>query len=112
VQTMADILSVGTPWYEKPEELGNTAGEQIQSVLSPVGDIAGKGLGTAGKPLGGVVDPVVGGVMRSGKAFGEQLGVGYGNHEGGPAAAEEKEAKRMKEPFGGKEQNADNPLGL
>lgn len=50
--------------------------------------------------------------MKGGKAFGEQAGVGFGNAEGGPAAAAEKEGERMKQPVGGEEQTADNPLGL
>ena len=50
--------------------------------------------------------------MKSGKAFGEQAGVGFGNAEGGPAKAAEREGERMKKPVGGEEQTADNPLGL
>ena len=50
--------------------------------------------------------------MRTGEAFGTQAGVGFGNKEGGPAKQEEAEAARMKEPVGGKEQTAENPLGL
>jgi hypothetical protein len=50
--------------------------------------------------------------MRGGKGWGETLGVGYGNAEGGPAKAEEAEHQRMKEDLGGKEQTGDNPLGL
>jgi len=92
--------------------MGNAAGEKIQEVLSPVGQYTGTALKHVAGPIGGLVDPTVGGVMRMGKGWGEQLGVGFGNYEGGPAQAQEAEAKRMKEPVGGKEQNADNPLGL
>lgn len=67
---------------------------------------------TGAGALGGVVEPLVGGVMKGGKAWGEETGVGFGNAEGGPAKAQEAEGQRMKEPFGGKEQNAENPLGL
>ena len=63
-------------------------------------------------PIGALVDPLVGGVMKSGKGWGETLGVGYGNHEGGPAKQEEAEYQKMKADLGGKEQTGDNPLGL
>lgn len=58
------------------------------------------------------MEPLVGGVMKSGKGFGETVGVGYGNAEGGPAKAAEAEGEKMKQPVGGKDQTADNPLGL
>jgi len=102
----------GGSWYSKPESMGNNAGDKVQSMLSPVGKYTGKGLGMVGSPVGGIVDPLLGGIMKGGKAFGEQAGVGFGNAEGGPGKAAEAEAERMKEPFGGKEQDADNPLGL
>lgn len=92
--------------------MGNSAGEWIQGKLNPVGKYAGKGLETVGKPVGGIVDPLVGGVMRSGEGFGDTIGVGYGNKEGGPAKQQEAEAEKMKQPVGGQEQTADNPLGL
>lgn len=92
--------------------MGGAAGDKIQSVLSPVGNTAGKGLETVAKPVGGLVEPLVGGVMKSGKAFGEQAGVGFGNAEGGPAKAAEAEGERMKKSVGGEEQTGDNPLGL
>jgi len=102
----------GDPWYTKPESMGGAAGDKIQSVLSPVGNTAGKGLETVARPVGGLVEPLVGGLMKSGKAFGEQAGVGFGNAEGGPAKAAEAEGERMKKNVGGEEQTADNPLGL
>lgn len=105
-------MDVLESWLQKPEGFGNAAGDKIQETLKPVGDIAGKGFETIGRPVGGLVDPTVGGIMRAGKGWGEQLGVGFGNHEGGPAKQEEAEGKRMKEPVGGKEQTGDNPLGL
>jgi hypothetical protein len=107
-----DPLCLGGSWYEKPENLGNSFGGKVEETLSPVGKHAGPVLGAAGKPIGGLVEPLVGGIMKGGKAWGEQVGVGYGNAEGGPAKQQEAEGQRMKEPFGGKEQNADNPLGL
>lgn len=59
------------PWYTKPESFGGTAGDKIQSFLSPVGNTAGKGLEMASKPAGGIVELVIGGLMKRGKAFGE-----------------------------------------
>lgn len=88
------------------------AGDKIQAGLAPVGKYAGKGLETVSKPVGSLVDPLLGGVMRAGETFGNEMGVGIGNKEGGPAKQQEAEAQKMKEPLGGKEQNADNPLGL
>lgn len=108
---MCDALT-GTGWYEKPEGMGNAAGDWVQGKLNPVGKYAGKGLETVGKPIGGIVDPLLGGVMRTGEAFGEQAGVGYGNKEGGPAKQREAEGERLKEPTAGQEQTGDNPLGL
>lgn len=72
----------------------------------------GKGFETVAKPVGGLVEPLVGGIAKSGETFGNELSVGFGNKEGGPAKQQEAEARKMKEPVGGKEQNADNPLGL
>ncbi|KEF52164.1 uncharacterized protein A1O9_11791, partial [Exophiala aquamarina CBS 119918] len=99
-------------WYEKPEGLGNSVGGKVQETLEPVSQKTGPVLETVGKPVGGLVEPLVGGIMKGGKAWGTEVGVGYGNAEGGPAKQAEAEGQKMKEPFGGKEQNADNPLGL
>jgi hypothetical protein len=92
--------------------MGNKFGDKIQNTLSPVGNVLGKGAETVAAPIGGITEPLLGGIMKGGKAWGEQLGVGYGNAEGGPAKAQEAEAARMKEDVGGKDQTADNPLGL
>ncbi|KAK6364797.1 hypothetical protein LTS17_011902 [Exophiala oligosperma] len=99
-------------WYSKPESLGNSAGDKIESALSPVGKHAGPVLEKAGGPVGGIVDPIVGGVMRSGKGWGDQMGVGFGNEGGGPAKQQEAEQENLKRGLGGNEQNAENPLGL
>lgn len=77
-----------------------------------MGNVAGKGLETVSKPVGALVDPLVGGVLKVGETFGNEMSVGYGNKDGGPAKQAEAEHQKMKEPLGGKEQNADNPLGL
>lgn len=106
------LISELGAWYSKPEGMGNKAGDKIQDTLSPVGNVVGKGAETVAAPIGGITEPLLGGIMKGGKAWGEQLGVGYGNAEGGPAKAQEAEAQRMKEPVGGQEQTAENPLGL
>lgn len=75
----------------------------------------GKGLETVAKPIGGIIDPVVGGLMRSGGAFGDLLGSGHGNMDKRKVEAihkEEEEKEERHAPVGGQEQNADNPLGL
>jgi hypothetical protein len=87
---------------------GNSVGDKIESGLSPIGKPLGKGLETVARPVGGLVDPLVGGLMRSAAAFGDAAGVGAGNMDH-KRAAEEEEKRR---PIGGQEQNADNPLGL
>ncbi|ETN39225.1 uncharacterized protein HMPREF1541_05448 [Cyphellophora europaea CBS 101466] len=102
----------GGSWYSKPEGYGNAAGDKVESVLSPVGKPLGKGLETAGKPIGGLVEPIVGGISKAGETFGNEMSIGFGNKEGGPAKQQEAEAAKMKEPLGGKEQTGDNPLGL
>ena len=71
-------------FYEKPEEMGNSVGDKVGSVLSPVGKPVGKGLETVSKPLGGIIDPTVGTIMRAGEGFGNQVNVGFGNKGGGP----------------------------
>ena len=87
---------------------GNTAGDKLESGLSPLGKPLGKGLETAAKPIGGLVEPLVGGLMKSGSAFGDAAGVGAGNMDHKRAAEEEERRK----PVGGQEQTAENPLGL
>ncbi len=46
--------------------------------------------------------------MKSGKGFGDTVGVGAGNQDHKKA----EEAERERAPVGGKEQTGDNPLGL
>ena len=87
---------------------GNQAGDKLQGYLNPVGKPVGKGLETATKPVGSLVDPLVGGVMRAGKMWGDETGVGSGNSDAKKAA----DKAEMKKPIGGNEQNAGNPLGL
>ncbi|KAI4118330.1 MAG: hypothetical protein LQ345_001592 [Seirophora villosa] len=87
---------------------GNSVGDKVQSTLSPVGQPLGKGLGTIASPVGGLVEPLVGGVMKSGAGFGDTVGVGAGNQD----AKKRAEMERAREPVGGREQTAGNPLGL
>ncbi|MCJ1466423.1 hypothetical protein MMC07_005042 [Pseudocyphellaria aurata] len=87
---------------------GNAAGSKINSALSPVGAPVGKGLETATRPVGNVVDAVVGGVLRFGGASGEAAGVGAGNMD----LKNDAETERLREPLGGEEQTGQNPLGL
>lgn len=54
------------------------------------------------------MEPIVGGLLKSGGAYGEAAGVGAGNLD--KEKAEEEEKKRA--PIGGKEQTGENPLGL
>merc|ERR1712169_32687 len=89
----------GGSWISKPEEMGNNIGGKIEDTLSPVGKYAGKGFEKAAQPIGGVVDPTVGGIMRMGEG-------------GGPAKQQEAEHENLKKGLGGNEQNASNPLGL
>ena len=87
---------------------GNAAGDKIESTLGTVGRPVGKGLETITRPVGGVVDGLVGGLMRSGGAYGDVAGVGAGNMDHKRA----KENEEAHEPVGGEEQTAENPLGL
>ena len=92
-------------------DYGNKAGAGIEGALKPVGDVVGGGLGQVTKPVGSVLDPVVGGLMRSGAAFGETVGVGAGNMDQKKQESEES-SKTLNTEIGGKEQTGGNPLGL
>ncbi|KAI4200057.1 MAG: hypothetical protein LQ350_004196 [Teloschistes chrysophthalmus] len=87
---------------------GNSVGSKVESGLSPVGRPLGKGLETVASPVGGLVEPLVGGVMKMGKGFGDQVGVGAGNQDG----KKREEMERERKPVGGQEQTGGNPLGL
>lgn len=80
----------------------------MESVMAPVGKPLGKGLETIASPVGGLVDPLVGGINRSGAAFGAVAGVGSGNME----HKNREEQEELHKPYGGKEQTGKNPLGL
>ena len=74
-------------------------GNGANKVLSPVGNTLNAGLKPVTGTIGGGLGPVVDTVMKPAQK-GEQAGK--------VANAQEKK----EEPFGGKEQNKDNPLGL
>ena len=89
---------------------GNSAGDKIASGLAPVGNTVGRGLEIGAAPIGGLVEPLVGGIMKSGKGFGEATGVGAGNN---PDTFGKKQVPNDEDDqIAGKEQNAENPLGL
>ena len=86
-----------------PQNFGNTAGDKIQGALGTVGNPVGKGLETAAKPVGGIIEPVVGGLFRAPQTFG---------HASDHAEKMEKENEEDHRPIAGEEMTADNPLGL
>ena len=86
-----------------PQNYGNAAGEKIQGALGKVGNPVGKGLETAAKPVGGIVEPVVGGLFRAPETF------GYAADSDAKAKKQDEEDHR---PIAGEEQTGDNPLGL
>ncbi|KAG6997769.1 hypothetical protein G7Y79_00038g075280 [Physcia stellaris] len=91
-----------------PRQYGDAVGGKMESVMAPVGKPLGKGLETIASPVGGLVDPLVGGINRGGAAFGAVTGVGAGNME----HKNREEQEELHKPYGGKEQTGDNPLGL
>ncbi|KAL8800393.1 MAG: hypothetical protein Q9223_007295 [Gallowayella weberi] len=110
-QTAADTDAAAQGKEEQPPQVQTSdkpPREPVSSTLSPVGKPLGKGLETVASPVGGLVEPLVGGIMRSGKGFGDTVGVGAGNQDQKKA----EEAERERQPVGGKEQTAGNPLGL
>ena len=86
-----------------PQSYGNAAGEKIQGALGKVGNPVGKGLETAAKPIGGIIDPVVGGLFRAPEAFGNAAD---------SDAKQKKQDEEDHRPIAGEEQTGDNPLGL
>lgn len=68
-----------------------------------MGGPVGKGLETAAKPVGGIVEPVVGGLFKAPQTFG---------HASDHAAKQEAQQKEDERPIAGEEMTAENPLGL
>ncbi len=97
-----DTISLGSV-LSGPQNYGNAAGEKIQGALGKVGNPVGKGLETAAKPVGGLIEPVVGGLFRAPETFG---------HAADSDAKAKKQDEEDHRPIAGEEQTADNPLGL
>ena len=99
---------------------GNSAGNKVESVLSPVGKPLGKGLEQVGKPVGAILGSVVdGGIMKGGRAAGGIANTGAGgmetkgmNEDWEKVKEEKRKDEEILEPIGGQEQTGDNPLGL
>lgn len=58
------------------------------------------------------MEPIVGGLLKSGGAYGEAAGVGAGNQDKEKAQEKAEEQEKLHAPVGGKEQTGENPLGL
>ena len=58
------------------------------------------------------MEPILGGLLKSGGAFGEAAGVGAGNEDKQKAQERAEEYEKKHAPIGGKEQTGANPLGL
>ncbi|KAK4691080.1 hypothetical protein P7C71_g5845, partial [Lecanoromycetidae sp. Uapishka_2] len=54
-----------------PGNFGNSAGDKIQGTLGKVGQPVGKGLEYAAAPVGGIVEPLVGGLFKAPQNFGQ-----------------------------------------
>ena len=79
------------------------AGEKIQGTLSKVGQPVGKGLETIAAPVGGLVEPLVGGLFKAPQTFGTASDM---------AKKEDEHNDFIDKPIAGQEKTADNPLGL
>ena len=86
-----------------PSNFGNSAGEKIQGTLGKVGGPVGKGLETVAAPVGGLIDPLVGGLFRAPDAM---------QNAKGETEKVERHNEEMEKPIAGKEQTGANPLGL
>lgn len=86
-----------------PGNFGNAAGDKIQGTLGKVGGPVGKGLETIAAPVGGLIDPLVGGISRAPdtlkNAMQESEKVDQHNED-------------LEKPIAGQEQTGSNPLGL
>jgi len=99
---------------------GNSAGDKVQSALSPVGKPLGTAFEKGAAPVGSIVGSVVdNGIMAGGRAAGAISGAGAGGMDTGEmkegyedAKKQKKEQEDLKAGIGGKEQTGDNPLGL
>lgn len=89
--------------FSAPGNFGNSAGDKIQGTLGKVGGPVGKGLETIAGPVGGLIDPLVGGVFRAPE-----------NLKNATEASDEvdKHNEDLEKPIAGQEQTGSNPLGL
>ena len=86
-----------------PGNFGNAAGDTIQGTLGKVGNPVGKGLETVAKPVGGLVEPIVGGLFKAPENFA---------HATDASKDVETHNDDLAKPIAGEEQTASNPLGL
>ncbi len=86
-----------------PGNFGNSAGEKIQGTLGKVGGPVGKGLETVAAPVGGLIDPLVGGVFRAPDGMKNAMM---------ETEKVDKHNEDLEKPIAGQEQTGDNPLGL
>lgn len=102
---LANPLSLHPPgsMLSAPSNFGNAAGDKIQGTLGKVGGPVGKGLETIAGPVGGLVDPLVGGVFRAPDAM---------KNAQRETEGVERHNEDLEKPVAGKEQTAGNPLGL
>ena len=71
--TIGGVIVVGKEFYYL------TAAHPFLAMTAPLSPGAFRKPEARGGPIGAVVNPLLGGVMKSGKGFGDILGVGFGN---------------------------------
>lgn len=86
-----------------PGNFGNSAGDKIQGTLGKVGGPVGKGLETIAGPVGGLIDPLVGGMFRAPETL---------KNATQESEKVDKHNEELEKPIGGQEQTGSNPLGL
>ena len=89
--------------FSAPGNFGNAAGDKIQGTLGKVGGPVGKGLETIAAPVGGLIDPLVGGVFRAPDSL---------KNASMETEKVDKHNEDLEKPIAGQEQTAGNPLGL
>lgn len=91
-----------------PANMGNKAGDAIQSTVGKVGQPVGKGLETVTKPVGGVVGAVVDAPFKAG-----EMATGSGEHGADikKQTAEAEKDEKTFEPKGGKRADWREPAG-
>ena len=86
-----------------PGKFGNSAGDKIQNTLGKVGGPVGKGLETVAAPVGGLIDPLVGGLFRAPDSL---------KNATQESEKVDRHNEELEKPIGGQEQTGGNPLGL